>query len=69
MVKNKLSDWKRKYTHFDDCRIEGCPGHECNFVYHHVTESFTFDFGDGKEITIDGTQIELLRDYIKDLTE
>jgi hypothetical protein len=27
-----------KYKCFNDCRQEGCPGHEIQFVYHHTSD-------------------------------
>ena len=67
MFVNKLAPWKRDYQCYDDCKMSGCPGHKAEFTYHSVTGSFTLDFGDGVSITIDMTQMELIKDYIDDL--
>ena len=67
---NKLAPWSKNYRHLEDCKMEGCPGHTCTFTYHSVTDSFTFDFGDGsgiEPITIDIIQLELIKRYLKDL--
>lgn len=69
MIKNKLSPWVRAWHHSNDCKPQGCPVHSAMFTYHSVTESFTFDFGDGTLFSLDNNQLELMQEYIAELTE
>lgn len=63
----KLSDCEYEYTHFNDCKMSGCDGHKTLFQYYSVTDSFSMDFGDGSSITLDGTQMQLVNDWLEKL--
>lgn len=69
MIVNKLAPWKKDYRCYDDCKMSGCPGHKATFTYYSATGGFNLDFGDGVDITIDTTQMELIKEYIDALTK
>ena len=63
----KLSDCEYKYHHFDDCTMSGCRGHTAIIKYYSTSESYSFDFGDGTKFSLDGTQIQIIHDYLMKL--
>lgn len=62
----KLSPYKLKYKHDDDCQMQGCPSHIAEFTLNHVTDTYSIKL-DRQEIHLDGTEFALLLDFAKRL--
>lgn len=66
---NKLSDYKLKFRCYDDCRMQGCPGHIMVFSIGHATDTYHFrqENLEGticeKEIYLDPVQMGMILDF------
>lgn len=61
---HKLAPYKVQYRHSDDCKQSGCPSHTATFTIYHATDGFGMDFGDGQSISLDTTQMALIKDFM-----
>jgi hypothetical protein len=70
-IENDLAPFRIKYRCYDDCRMSGCPGHEAEFAYRSVSETFTITWrlGEaGEHITsFDAVEFALIEDFMKRL--
>lgn len=60
----KLCGCEYTYTHFDDCVQSGCKGHVARLDYETTSETFSFDFGDGRKFSLDRTQMKIVNDFL-----
>lgn len=66
---NKLSPYSKTYSCDEDCQQQGCLGHVAKFEYHHVTDTYTINLGDGQKIHLDNSQFSLILDFARKLTK
>jgi hypothetical protein len=68
---HKLAPYKMRFNCYDDCKMQGCPGHIMKFTIAHATDSYFFEQSNLEEtvcedtIKLDPIQMGLILDFCK----
>jgi hypothetical protein len=58
---------ERKYRCWNDCIMQGCPGHKATIDYQSVSNAISFNDGKGQELSIQTPELEAFISMINEL--